>query len=303
MPIWAPTLAAPGNDWKYAVAGGVHCLAIKSEGTLWTWGHNWAGSLGIDSTKGSTLPLQVGSSTNWVKVWAGILESVGLQSDGSLWYWGDNPDPSFPQAKGIFTPTRVTPDTNWVDAGIGVNTMFAIKSDGTLWVWGRQAHVYTGATNQAQDAIPTRPGTNSDWQSIPSCGNWWCQGLIKKDGSLWLMDASRGLANGPGPGSPYNPVKFRRIEFEKDYAAFTAGAVHAAAPGVHGPIGVAITPDGEVWTWGVVLGDPPSLKGFPGALLARFIRVLNPKAPPFDSPPVFRNTPWQLRNIPSDNSP
>ena len=172
-----PVHAAPGNDWKQAAAGGIHTVALRTDGTLWAWGDNWAGSLGTGSTSNSAVPVQVGSSTNWVKVWAGTLESVALQSDGSLWYWGDNPDPAFDQGVGqILVPTRISPDTNWVDVGLGVNTVFAIKSDGTLWTWGRNAHVYTESQNPALDAMPTRVGTNSDWASIPACGLGWCQG-------------------------------------------------------------------------------------------------------------------------------
>ena len=96
------------------------------------------------------------------------------------------------------------------------------------------------------DATPCRVGTNSDWRSIPACGWWWCQGLIKKDGSRWLMDASDGQPNGPRP--PYKPVRFRRVELQKDVVAYVAGAAHAAAPGVHAPIGAALTREGEVLT-------------------------------------------------------
>ena len=238
---------------------GGYSVALKKNGTLWAWGDNWAGQLGIGNTnRPNPKPVQVGSSTNWIKVWVGLLETVALQSDGSLWYWGENPNPAFAQGVGqILVPTRISPDTNWVDVGFGPWTVFAIKSDGTLWVWGRNAHVYTGVSDQSLDASPIRVGTNSDWQSISTSAGWWCQGLIKKDGSLWFMDASDGKPN--GPRSPYPPVQFRRIEFHKDYVAYCAGATHAAAPGVHGPIGVILTRDGEVWTWGMVLGDPPTL--------------------------------------------
>ncbi len=189
-----PVRSAPGNDWKQASCRGVFTIALKKNGTLWAWGDNWAGQLGIGNTnRPNPAPVQIGSGTNWVKVWTGILEGVGLQSDGTLWYWGENPDPAFAQGAGqIVSPQRISPDTNWVDVGFGVNTEFAIKSDGTLWAWGRNAHVYTGVKDQALDAAPVRVGTNSDWQSITDCTGWWCQGLIKKDGSLWFMDASQG---------------------------------------------------------------------------------------------------------------
>ncbi len=194
----------------------------------------------------------------------------------------------------IVVPTRISPDTNWTDVGFGTEgTVFAIKSDGTLWAWGRQAHVYTGVTNQSLDATPTRIGTGSDWRSISACGLWWCQGLTKKDGSLWLMDASDAKPN--GPRSPYKPVQFRRLEFQKDCVAFTAGAAHAAAPGVHAPVGVALTRGGEVWTWGLVLGEPPQS---PFQALAQNIADhLHLKVQMGYRNPTIRFMPWQLPHL------
>jgi alpha-tubulin suppressor-like RCC1 family protein len=300
-PIFSPTPAAPGHDWKQAAAGGNISIALKKDGTLWAWGNNWAGSAGIGSTKGSSTPAQVGSATNWVKVWAGLLETVAMQSDGTLWYWGENPNPAFAQGAGqIWTPTRVSPDTNWVDVGFGVNTVLAVKSDGTLWTWGRQAHVLTGSGDQTQDATPARVGTNSDWLSFASSTGWWCLGLIKKDGSLWFMDASEGKPN--GPQSPRPPIQFRRAEYQKDYVAYAAGAVHASAPGVHGRIGVVLTRDGEVWTWGMVLGDPPTLKSRVSDLALKLTNTFHFKMGAIDPDPIFRDTPWQLRNIETERS-
>jgi alpha-tubulin suppressor-like RCC1 family protein len=301
---WAntPVHAAPGNDWKQAVAGGIHTVALKKDGTLWAWGNNWAGSLGTGSTNNSAVPVQVGPATNWVRVWAGTLETVALQSDGSLWYWGDNPDPAVDmKLDQVLVPKRVSPDTNWVDVGFGPWTVFAIKADGTLWTWGREAHVYTESQNPALDTTPTRVGTNSDWASIPACGLWWCQGLTKKDGSLWLMDASDGEPNGPGP--PYKPVRFKRVELQKDVAAYTAGAAHAAAPGVHAPIGVAVTRDGEVWTWGLMLGDPRGLRGRLELNAVKLANRFGLKATPPDAAPVVRQAPWQLPHEEPGTSP
>ncbi len=288
-----PVPAAPGHDWKQAAAGGIHTVALKKDGTLWAWGNNWAGSLGTGTTSNSAVPLQVGCATNWIRVWAGTLESVGLQSDGSLWYWGDNPDPAFQQGTGqILAPTRVSPDTNWVDAGFGVNTVLAVKADGTLWTWGRNAHVYSDAQNPSLDTVPTRVRTNSDWASIPACGLGWCQGLTKKDGSLWLMDASDfdvNLRRGPSKA-----VRFRRVELEKDVVAYMAGVAHAAAPGIHAPIGVALTRDGEVWTWGLMLGDPRGLRSRLELGAFQLANRFGYKGRPPNAEPVVRQAPWRL---------
>lgn len=291
-----PAPAAPGHDWKQAAAGACCSLALKNNGTLWAWGNNWAGPLGIGSTSNSVVAVQVGVATNWTKVWAGRLETVAMQSGGSLWYWGQNPNPAIAQnASQILVPTRISPDTNWVDVGFGEATVFAIKSDGTLWAWGRDAHVYTGVSDPSLDAAPVRVGTNTDWRTISACGWWWCQGLTKRDGSLWFMDVSDSKPN--GPRSPYKPVQFRRVELPGDVVAFTAGAAHAAAPGHHEPIGVVLMRDGKVWTWGMVLGDPPSLGRNLQAFGNRLANLLHLKIQWNNPAPVLRGKPWPLPNL------
>jgi hypothetical protein len=59
------------------------------------------------------------------------------------------------------------------------------------------------------------------------------------------------------PPRPDKKVHFRWIELQKEVVAYTAGAAHGAAPGVHAPIGVALRRDGEVWTWGSDVGRSP----------------------------------------------
>lgn len=190
----SPVRSVPGSDWKQVAAAGPHSAALKRDGTLWAWGNNWAGQLGNGTTNNSRVPVRVGSSTNWTRIWANLIQNVGQQSDGSLWFWGWDYTRS-QKGSSIFVPTRVSPDTNWVDVGMGDWMVFAIKSDGTLWAWGRQAHSYTGATPDA-DSSPVRVGTNSDWRACaPFAGS--CPVFMKRDGSIWVMDAAdgRGVAS------------------------------------------------------------------------------------------------------------
>jgi hypothetical protein len=137
----------------------------------------------------------VGNSTNWTRIWANLIQNVGQQSDGSLWFWGWDYSRS-QKGSSIPVPTRVSADTNWVDVGMGDWMVFAIKSDGTLWAWGRQAHLYTGATNATADPWPVQVGTNTDWRACASFASS-CPLFMKRDGSLWVLDASdrRGVAS------------------------------------------------------------------------------------------------------------
>jgi alpha-tubulin suppressor-like RCC1 family protein len=133
-----------------------------------------------------------------------------------------------------------------VDVCFGYFTVFAIKSDGTLWSWGREANFYTGADTNL-NATPMQVGTDSDWQSCASQPGGFYQLLMKKDGSLWAMDASDHRI--VKPWSEYKPIKFVKIDLNKDIVAFVAGGDN---------MGVALTRDGEVWAWGNVIGEHSS---------------------------------------------
>lgn len=263
-----PVPSIPGHDWKQAVTGNCS-LAIKNDGTLWAWGNNWAGQLGI-GIKATTNAVQVGTSTNWTKVWGGGIQTLGLQSDGSLWFWG-SPSGSSKDTNNFLVPTRVSPDTNWVDACFGYFMVLAIKSDGTLWAWGNKANLYTGVTDTNLSATPMQVGTNSDWQSISSAIGCFYHILKKKDGSFWALDGSEFRTI--KAAFEYKPITFKKLDLPKDIVAFAAGGDN---------IGVVLTRDGEVWTWGNVIGEHA-----PNAFFGPNNQQLFPKYKVIDKP-------WQL---------
>ncbi|MCK6695286.1 MAG: chromosome condensation regulator RCC1, partial [Thermoanaerobaculia bacterium] len=76
--------------WQQVAAGGEHTLAIKNNGTLWAWGSNSLGKLGIGMQRDQYTPVQVGSDSNWAQVTAGGGHSLAIKSDGTLWAWGSN---------------------------------------------------------------------------------------------------------------------------------------------------------------------------------------------------------------------
>ncbi|MEI6196262.1 MAG: sigma-70 family RNA polymerase sigma factor [Verrucomicrobiota bacterium] len=235
-----PVPSVPGNDWKQAAVG-TSAFALKNDGTLWAWGANSLGQLGVGDTKTHTNAFQVGTSTNWTKILGGGIQTVGLQSNGSIWFWGSlNGDGT----NSYRVPTRMSPDTNWVDACFGYFTVLALKSDGTLWTWGLDAEIYSGAFDKSLNASPVQVGTESDWQSISSSRGCFYHLLRKRDDSLWTLDASEHRTQ--KPASEYKPIVPRKIDINKDIAAYAAGGDN---------IGIVLTPDGEVWTWGRVIGQ------------------------------------------------
>jgi alpha-tubulin suppressor-like RCC1 family protein len=240
-----PTQTAAGNDWAQVVAGSVCSYSVKKDGSLWAWGLNNFCQLGIGSTKDSARPVRVGVSTNWVKIAAGGVSAAGIQRDGSLWIWGGSPQlgntgPASSQNDGV--PTRITLETNWSDVAVAFNTWLGVTSNGTLWAWGRNAHVFTGASTNAC-GTPTQVGTNTHWQACASSSGGFSHLLREQDGSFWLLSA---------PDFTHASLQLHPIQLPDDIVVFGFGGYSG---GYRGGTGIAITREGEVWTWGTVLGQ------------------------------------------------
>ena len=85
----------PGTTWqsghgKFSAFTG-SMGAVKSDGTLWMWGANDFGKLGInEGTPGRrSSPTQI-PGTNWSAVEIGYMHSLATKTDGTLWSWGYN---------------------------------------------------------------------------------------------------------------------------------------------------------------------------------------------------------------------
>lgn len=78
--------------WKAVSASDNTTYAIKADGTLWAWGDNEQGQLGIgqDAVKFSSTPVQVGTDADWKGVYGARGAGFFLKNDGSLWTAGSN---------------------------------------------------------------------------------------------------------------------------------------------------------------------------------------------------------------------
>ena len=131
------------------IAGcGWHTLALKTDGTVLSWGSNFSGELGIGSTSQSCVsyPVQVPGLAGVVGLAtsASASHSLVLKSDGTVWAWGCNTDGQL----GIGTTTdSASPvqvkgpgGTGFLDGvaaiAAGDGHSLAVKSDGSVWAWG-----------------------------------------------------------------------------------------------------------------------------------------------------------------------
>lgn len=148
------------NNWDQLSLGYAHILATKTDGTLWVWGNNHAGQLGLGDRIVRMTPVQILIGEEiWnklPKINAGV--SGILKNDNTLWMWGNN---LYGQLCTNDTENRSFPtqvvlgSTVWSYVSIGDSTI-AIKPDGTIWGWGRNDHGQLGIGNTTYKSSPVQ---------------------------------------------------------------------------------------------------------------------------------------------------
>ena len=161
------------QNWTKLSAGSEFSMGIRSDGTLWGWGFNANGQLGLNSvTAVFDEPTQVGSDNDWVEVSAGAFHCLALKADGTLWAWGLNGQGQcgVGTADSYTSPQQVGNENNWMIIEAGQAHSLAIKNDGTLWGWGfnNAGQVGNGGNNNVD--TPTQIGTASDWMDVAGGG-------------------------------------------------------------------------------------------------------------------------------------
>lgn len=144
-----------------AIAAGFgHTAALKSDGTVWTWGYNYDGQLG-DGTSGngtnSDIPDKLLRLSGISRIAAGADYTAALKSDGTVWAWGNN---DYGQLGDDTTSSNGSPvqasGSGYTNISAGENHMAAMKSDGTFWTWGRNNYGQLGNGKTVDSVVPVR---------------------------------------------------------------------------------------------------------------------------------------------------
>jgi alpha-tubulin suppressor-like RCC1 family protein len=246
---------APGTGaWAAVAAGSYTTLALRRDGTLWSWGLNDYGQLGrgFAGVSAGPIPRQVGRRHDWSAVSAGYGDSFALRSDGSLWAWGNNSD--FGGNLGLgdagkvtvhgitiprdrWSPARVGRAEDWAALSGGFQHSVAVKMDGTLWGWG--ANFYGALGPQGSTSlvlVPTEIALGADWASAAAGGDFSL--AVNDDGSLWATGSN--MYGNLGLGDSADRHRLTRVGRDRDWAAASAGLGYS----------LAVKQDGSLWAWG-----------------------------------------------------
>ena len=124
------TVVGGFTDWCNISAGYDHSAAVRTNGTLWTWGASGSGQLGNNcspyGTNRSSPVSVVGGFTNWGQVSAGCRYNIAVQQGGTAWAWGNN---DYGQLGTNNNTSRSSPVSV-----VGINNWFQVTTGGRLSV-------------------------------------------------------------------------------------------------------------------------------------------------------------------------
>lgn len=181
------------SSWKFISSGLSHGMAISNDNTLFTWGSNIKGQLGLNDLISRSSPTQVGTSS-WTSIAAGGTHSVAIKSDKKLFTWGYGTNGQLGRNSSLDQiPVQIGTD-DWNTVGAGIIHTGAVRSDGYLFMWGAGGSGRLGDNSTISRSSPVQIGTSS-W-TIISLGLDH-SAAIRNDGALftWGAGSSGKLGN------------------------------------------------------------------------------------------------------------
>src|SRR5205809_26340 len=248
-----------------SIWGGARGTVVrKSDGTVWTWGANFAGKLGVglgstnlnrqlvptevhgtadvgflNSVNAITVPVKVVGLTNPAAVSAGYKFSIALMPDGTVFQWGHGR-----VIANTYAPVQVPGLSNITAISAGWDHALALRSDHTVWAWGQNNYGEIGDGGAGNRTNPVQVTSLSNIVAVS--GGDWHSSALDSSGMIWKWgrnDVGQ-LGNGTADSSQHPlPAK---ILLDNNGNGFS-NIVLMAARDYHNIAGKG---DGSVWQWG-----------------------------------------------------
>lgn len=239
----SPMLLRSATSWTELACGYYHGVGVKSDGTLWTWGYNQYGQIGVGDSglPQKSYPVQVNPATNWAQASAGYYSTYAIKQDGTLWTWGQNNLGQLGDGTTVdkSIPVQIGSLTNWKQIVAGGQNVAAIKTDGTLWTWGYNNGGSLGDGTTTSKSSPVQIGSLTNWRAVACAQSSSYMLAIKNDGTLWAWGTNAAGQLGDGTTtSTSSPIQIGSLNDWFSVAISVGSTSHA------------IKDNGTLWSWG-----------------------------------------------------
>ena len=240
------------TDWCQIAVGGFggastgHGHAVRTNGTLWSWGYAGGGVLGDNSTANKSSPVSVvGGFTDWCQVAVNNFNTqlaIAVRQNGTAWAWGCN---NYGQIGDNTTVNKSSPVsvvggfTDWCQVSTGNNHSLGVRTNGTAWAWGYNGAGRLGDNTTVNKSSPVSVvGGFTDWSQVSAGGS--PSLALRTNGTAWAW--GRGYGGGQlGDNTTANkssPVSV--VGGFTDWCQISAGYKHS----------LAVRTNGTAWAWG-----------------------------------------------------
>lgn len=243
------------RGWESVSTGHAHSCALRDDGTLWCWGWNWYGELGLGDRDERLTPQQVMSddaelADGWAAISAGSNFSCALRDDTTLWCWGAGD--SYRLAQG-HTLDRHTPQQveefqltqGWAMVSAGGGHACALRQNETIYCWGLNSVGQLGVGDTERwpfiMTILVDPDLREGWAMVSAGGGHTC--AVRHDGTLWCWGGGGsgrlGLGDVDSRLAP-EQVLVGDVDIDEGWKSVSGGSGHTCAIG----------DNGSLWCWG-----------------------------------------------------
>ena len=219
-------------------------LAIKNDGSLWSWGRNDSGQLGDGTTEHRYAPVKIMDSVIYIS--AGIHHPMAITADGGLWAWGCNRYGQLSDTVHLGRFAQTYP-VQILDSVVSVSAdarhTMAVKSDGSLWVWGGNwvSQSRDVPVDEYEEYWLFRPTPTIIMDTVVSVSVGMSHAMaVREDGSLWAWGYDfNGLIGSVGNTANGMQVQFP-IKIMDSVTMVSTSDRHT----------LVLKEDGSVWAWG-----------------------------------------------------
>jgi hypothetical protein len=245
---WKTGLAASRTaSGFYLVTGALavgegHVLALRADGSVFSFGVNYDGQLGNGTRTGSGTPATIAGLSGVVAVAAGQHHSLALDGQGRVWAWGSNVKGQLGDGTTVdsLVPKLVPGLANVVAVTAGRSHSVAVEADGSAWAWGENTDGKLGDGTTTQRTAPVQVLGLPAVVAVAAGGDH-TLGLTR-DGQVWSWGKNYYGQLGDGTyTSRYVPGLVSGMAGVTRIAAGGAFSVALHAGGAR---------SGSLWTWG-----------------------------------------------------
>jgi uncharacterized repeat protein (TIGR01451 family) len=201
-------------------AGSAHGLALKSDGSLWAWGSNGGGQLGVGARDENPHFYPLFVMTGVASIAAGPGQTYAVKMDGTVWVCGYNASGlgGQPSTTSHFpVPTQIAGLSDVRTVFASENNAFAVKTNGTLWAWGDNSYGQLGNGTRNFGENPTPAQVQGISNVVSATAGYTYVYAAKSDGTLWAW--------GQNATGGYVPVQVSTVAGVTQVAAGTTHAV------------------------------------------------------------------------------